>query len=1001
MSRLEKYLPSRLRGSGTNDKEALLEDINALLQDLRQAKKDLKHRFGEPVDILTYMVVVHGRYAAVLFLIDRLLDFATSGWSAAIEDALPSNVQWATPNMTLLSQRTGPLDLNFIKQHSISHASLEDRFRTVPHSGQQTAAVSHVWHFLGTIIIRSANSDVGYAQALMTIAYRVLAKIHHFNLVPKNVYTYSPTSLSTTLQRPPVLYLLSSRILTTLSDAVWRSSQDEALTEAARSGVPLKKLGLDPPGGRFRLKVRDLGPEAWLEFVLWCCVEGGHRTVGSDIIELIRRQTDNPWFAMSWAGSSSGKSLPAIDWDRVGMRTGGTVGRIEGYSNEKPLIQIPARTISVEVVLALAESLLTSHRALVQTDVAPLSTQISNLLGFLEPHGLPALYFDYLTVRLLQMEELEFADSPEALHTWFRTTSWLRSLETTRTRPAFAADFRYQSIVSHSELHAGISHQVLQAYLRAGFPIEAVEVFNDIQRLVDNSKMQAISSFINKPLNPVGGFFDARTTKRALDFVDSHGQLPMPRVVAFMNMVTENNLVALGEWMIYSDDVDGPIISKGWYGHTSVATALIRYSGVTLDTTMLQHVLRESQHQRMRPTVKSLRTRFNTCVRQLRIEEARRILKRLCNALAGGYSPDNLASLAVAVMFLDSKALKDSRMLTDQLVTDKKHEVILLLQDLLDHKFDESRGSFTVEQVTLFRQQIGHLLRIFDNVSDASLNELAFTYMPSYPSGNQANLKPDTFDIILKGIVQYKSAVEGRQMWKLFCKTPQAASNADESPHLRDYYVPAYTVVDDEEMDGESLEIDESNISETETPSLDSVYAEDLVPTVDETPPMPEADIIYEAAPHRSPFFLMPRKPRVREQPTPLVVASIKTLRIILRGAISQQRDLKLYRERKTYQSVIRWVRETFQAFRDTAGIEREMQAVQMNMEDSDIDEESADLAEFARSTERNVISVSKEFSPRGFVTKLPFKVTGIELPSHASYKRVEKEVEEKTRRIE
>lgn len=273
LRKLEPFLPPRLRLSGGRDKPR--SDISLLVSTLRYSKNQIKDRRGEPLDLLTSLVVDHGRYDAVLYLIDKLLHFAAGREDIASRDCLPSNLQWVTPSMTLLREEWHPVNAEAIgvQKKLRPLESLEQRYEQIPTAGSEKIALSLVWHFLGATIIRSANSNLENAQALLKIVYRALAIAHHLNLVPDNVYSYSPTHFSSTLHRPPILHLLSSRILNTLSDAVWRSKQEEAISEAASSGISFRQLGQDPPGGRFRLKVRDLGPEAWLELILWCCVE--------------------------------------------------------------------------------------------------------------------------------------------------------------------------------------------------------------------------------------------------------------------------------------------------------------------------------------------------------------------------------------------------------------------------------------------------------------------------------------------------------------------------------------------------------------------------------------------------------------------------------------------------------------------------------------------------------------------------------------------------------
>ena len=982
MYRLEPFLPARLRLQDTRSPEESQPEVSTLLEILQDSRDDLKHHFGESVDLLSYMVIGHGRHSAVLHLVETILQSAVASKAYWDWDTLPSNLQWETPYLTALSEESGPVNVSTVQRASTKPSrNVSRRFTHVPKTRDEKAALAHVWRFLGALVVRSANSDPIEGQALLSIAHRALATMHHLNLIPDNVYNYSPTHLSSTIQRPPILHLLSSRMLTTLSDAVWRAAQDEAISEAASSGIPYRELGRDPPGGRFRLKVRDLGPEAWLELILWGCVESGCELTGSNMVsELLSSQADHPWFAVRWTDSSNHRSPAIIDWDRVKMRSGGTVGRIEGYSSEEPLVNIPPRTISVEVVLALVESLLNTERLKISEQkyfFFKRGKTISHLISFLEPHNLPPEYFDYLALRMLQIEGLDLTKPPELLDFWSRSIEWMRSLESTQRRPAPLIGFSFQSIIDHNEARAGLAHQALQAYLHAGYPNEAADVFNEIQRLVDSSKAQAISSFISAPLQPSVGFFSAGPFKKDPDFLDSHGQLPLQKVAAFLNMVTDNNLLRLGEWMLYSDDIDGPVIPRASFRHQSIAAALIRYSGQSSDQTILNRVVRDSQKWPTKPSIKYLRSLVNAYVRLSDIVSARKCLAILTQAEAGGYGVDNLAYLAESLLQLEERVHSSAA------VAKKFDEVRSLMQDVLNGQYDGNKGSFYRTQILLFRQQIGHLLRIFDNIVSPGLNELSFNYMSQYPSGNAANLQTKTFDIILSAVVDTKGAAEGRRLWDMFCRETKSSSETDRFQRLRDYFVPLpeSSLEDETELDLD-VQVDEDQVDKFDSfvevsYTTNSDPRGDVIGEIDDDP-VPTSAISFKA--DLSPTVLDAgdsNNPIQKEDdPNPLVIPSIKTLRIITRGALLQLRDRHLFQGtgKADIESVLAWARDQFRRFGRTKSqtIKREL-LNPLSVDEGGSEGTSIDRSSWVPAREREKVFVSTNFRP-STMTRVPWR---------------------------
>ena len=959
LDRLDQFLPTRLRAHDAPAQADTQPEVATLLDILESAGRDLSHNYGESADLLSYLLIGQGRHEAVLHLIETLLQFAAAEKAANTQDELPSNLEWATPYMTALSEKSEPVQINVVKKTSPqSSGNLHSRYHELPSQKNEKAALNHVWRFLGTIVVRAAHSDLEDSKALLIVAHRALAKVHHLNLIPDNVYSYSHTHYSSTVQRPPILHLLSSRMLTVLSDAVWRASSDEAISEAASSGVPYQQLGKDPPGGRFRLKVRDLGPEAWLELILWCCVEGGYTKVGVDIIKSLQSRTEEPWFAVNWTGAHESHMTPGIDWDRVQNRSGGTVGRIEGYSSEAPLVDIPQRTISVEVVLAMVESFLTVEEFQLSArdprKGIEKSRDVRHLIGFLEPHDLPQEYFDYLSLRMLQREDLDLAREPSSVHAWSSHVEWTRNLQSIRARPALSMDFRYQSIIGHSEARAGLLHQVLQAYLRAGFPTEAVEMFNEIQQLVDSSKAQAISHFISTPPDPSAGFFGSRVNrnKRRPDFEDSHGQLPPHKIAAFLNMVTENRLTRLGDWILYSDDVDGPVIPRSWYVYSSISTAITRYGGESSDHEALARAFKVMRRRKTKIPVHYLKALTDTYIKMYDLAKARICLSSLTQAIAGGYSASHLANLAGALLRLESSRLT----VAGPAVANQTQQVMSLMTDILDGRYNAVSAPFARPQIIDFRQQIGHLLRIFDNITSPSLNEISARYMDSYPSRNAANLSPVAFDALLSAIVDCKGAYEGRRIWDLFCKAPVSTPRPSSST------VPISVESFGNDVDGgafpEDVDVPES--------------LENAAPMEDDRDPLTRASEITLNADFLqstwSPTDLM-RSVSRDDDPNPVVVPSIKTLRIISRGALMQrlqQLNKSSAQEQTDYDDILKWAARRFKAFGRRQPRTKEF-SMSWSMTDGESEEGFIDEDDRVTSRERQKLDVQKWFTPRPF----------------------------------
>lgn len=760
MKKFERFLPPHLR---YNDMEEPAIDPNILTA--KNIMDRARSKVGSDFDILEYMLIEHGRDEAVLYILDELLKKLEP--HAQASNDLPSNVQW--PATLFNDGLLDPFDIDAPIQARLRCHVLQEVYSAQDHPGlkQLDSIMRQIWLSLGRVTAAATKMEAVESHRIMHTVYRALAKIHHYGLVPDAVYSYQPTSYSSTLNRPPIIHLLSSRILTTLSDAVWRSQQEEIIAKAAESGVPLRNISRDPPGGRFRLKVRELGPEIWLEFILWCCAERGYASIGAKIIEVLRSDTDAPWFAVNWTSNDIGRSVPLVDWDRVKSRIGGTVGRIEGYSREKPLADVPPRTISAEVVLALAEGVISATDA--NTSAISLiraARSVRNVISFLEPHGLPTEYFDYLSARLLQGAMIDFDEQPRCLDACIRALGDLRDLESVHPHPVPQISLTYSAIVSQNLMGTGLLQQILTAYVHNDHYLQSMDIFTKLQYEVDKLKLQNVLGFVQAPMSELEDASDGGTALKQLEYVQSYGDLPRHGKAAFLQHMTVNRQLDVAAWTVLSNDVDGPLIGIHAYGAISIASAVVRLAAETGDDRILARVAEVGRKWRFRPAVKFLRHLTDAHIRRLDFHRAELILTQLRDSIAGGYSPANLATLASVILRLQSPG---STIRGPALQESALRQALSLFHRILNGVYDGTSGDFYQTQLILFRQQVGHILVVLASLPQSRLQGLAKQYCARYPAGNAPNLVPAVFNILLAGVVETLGAEAGWTLLDRFC----------------------------------------------------------------------------------------------------------------------------------------------------------------------------------------------------------------------------------------
>lgn len=915
-SLMNPFLPKELRASDDfplsaryhGDEEIL--DLMELLT-IAQSKYD--------VNVLEYMCLGQRRYKAVLHLADSLLKPLDRSTTDINIEQLPSNLNWP------FSFTKGPntsIELkppSHLRRKTPAYWEESFNYDGAASSGLQDRRVMQlILPLLAKLVVTASkftkidrDSDVE-PQKIMRTVHQIIARMHNFDLVPSEMYNYSLPQGTTVVQRPPILHLLSSRILSTVSDAVWRSQQDEAIEQALKQGLSHKQIHQDVPGGRFRLKVRELGPEVWLEFLIWCCVEGGYAAAGTRIINILREQTNDPWFAIHWCSNHGIETrLPLVDWERAKHRLGGTAGRLEGYSAEEPFAHIPSHTISAEVVLALVECLFNNMHTGIKGSghsVQKFQKDILAVVSFLEPHALGPEYFNYLTVRFLQTSSGFLKTQPDILRRWYQIITQLRSLETVQPQAVGMPGLTLQRIATQTELQASILHQALQGYINQQNASQAVNCVTDIQTHVDSSRLESIGNFLvsssqhgNVDELPEGA------QKIRLDFLKSHGQLPIYKLAAFLNLVTDSRLFGLGQWLLESEDVDGPLIPKSSYQSLCMTVALTKYADATKDDDLMMQVLQARNSSKIRSSVNILRATVNASISISDWRTARHYLRELRSVPGGGYSPKIVTRLGARIIHIESQ-LDTAKY--DQDLT----QATGLLYDILSGQYDGPKSGFMLPVRKKFDQEIGYLLRIFQNLQPPKWRELggrthvpaghlaglAGLFKPKFPVSNEAKLSPVTFNDLLSAIVESRGVVEGVRMWNLFCKDPYTSATSEEVPSLDDYLVPEIRILSEDDE-----EVSYVLRSTEQLPQL--MY--DRVPIIssahDDLSNIPVTGAILSD------------KKITRGSFNPIVVPNAQTLHIIVRAAIAEKKQLEgmLHASQKAkLNKVLEWATELYPA---------------------------------------------------------------------------------------
>lgn len=771
---LEPYLPAPLRAPTASPFLKIGDRFAFAVPNLLRRARDESN-----IDLLNYLGVDQGRWNAVHWLVTNLIKPVTARtedlnaelpsqihWESDIplDDATQSPV-WADRGVKLEGSKIARLtSLADLTGRALRSSGTSNRNRDL--------ALRQVWQSIGSMILQAASFAEDKSRKVMSNVYQIIAYLHHVGAVPDTIYNYPYPVDPSVPQRPPTLYLLSARILTTLSDAVWRAQEEAISAEVATVGAQFPYKGYGSPSVRHTPRVRDLGHAVWLEFVLWSCVESGYVAEGAWVLnEMGQHSGDGRWSTIHWSTlqrrQSDGTAKEVREgWFRSLFFKNGVIGTNEGYSDEDPLVEMGPRTISTEAVTAIIDGLLsTVHVGLGSTGNTPgqVQDQIYSLKAILgrDNFGLPPRVWNSVIVRLLESQKMDLEMDPASLErvlalapTTLRDSNIGDLQADPETGPSVA-----ENVLNQSNALLGLLHRTLHAFALQGNIRGARRVYARIQSFIISWKSDASSpSIANLRRSMHDGdeaiYFDADVS----DISEYLPDVPEPVLAAFIDLITDAKAYDFGRWLLYSDETGGSVVRL--FSSVTVAPALLRLAAATSDSDLLSKVT-SALVVPLPDTI--IRSMFQCHIALSDWDGTEKLLLYFKDEKDLGWGATEAAALARAIVLLESTASVEA---------DAFNKAKVILRRLLHGVYNTTQLSYERRdhsQVNLLAQ----LIRIFRTIPGA-LSELSQNLPENIirPS-RSVDIPVDAFNILLDAVVSTKGSLEGRRMWHMWCKNPE------------------------------------------------------------------------------------------------------------------------------------------------------------------------------------------------------------------------------------
>lgn len=609
---IDPYLPVHLRRKTSEG-----VDISSRLTTLDLALV-LCQAQDASLDIISHIGVEEGRWPTVMWMVKKLAEDGRRTLEPPIQMLPLPNVIWPKDDTGSLRELTNhSFRLGRVRPTDKLSLSL-DNLTAAPDTihlqhKKIKQALGQLWRSLGYMILVAAEKSNDEEPAIMPHVLEIIAFLHHAGFVPDSVYTYRPRKDQYALQQPPTLHMLSSKILTALSDASWNAH--EASVKTAKDRVNASYfLGHEIPGSRYKIEVTEIAPELWLELVLWSCLRGGYILDGAAILEqLAGREDSQRWGLISWREIMQAEEKKAIAPSRAWNLFAGTEKTAAGPQDRART----RRTISGEIVTAFVDGLVNQMRLGVGNRGAKperLVDLLKTMKVFLDGNNLSlgSAAWDAIMARLLESGGIDPEKQPELLlHIIDLAPSFGEEVSAANASTTSESDVPY--FFEPTTIPLSLLHRTMRAFVGNGDIDGAIKTLMQLQRHTDENKEKSVQQFFKmlKSVPPLRTGEPFTPQLPPVDFPGFHTKLPVPLLARLLDLATEFRMYDFGQWLLFSSDLDGPLIGPELYSHRNIAASIVRFATLTGENDLVVRIVKQvgvwsSKHQQQRMPVEVL-----------------------------------------------------------------------------------------------------------------------------------------------------------------------------------------------------------------------------------------------------------------------------------------------------------------------------------------------------------------------------------------------------------
>ena len=441
--------------------------------------------------------------------------------------------------------------------------------------------------------------------------------------------------------------------------------------------------------------------------------------------------------------------------------------------SDPPIFSLGDNIVSSEVVARIADGLLSDveHRAN-STNVSwtTLRHSISQckLLLDRQQHDLDPTFWNSVILRLIKAGGSLLEKRPALLSGVLDLAPSVQRVNALTPDNGDELLIHEREPPVHSAASFGILHKTLDNYIHQGNLEGALMTFRRLQKFTDDNRTSLIYSTTTGRRDSVISELDVTEANERIDIAAADMAIPENTMGAFLDMIINAKLLELGRWLIYSKDVDGPVITFASLRSPIVQPALLRFAMATADSDLLIRILRQMGAQSETHPAESLKSILHCQIVLRKWAKVIDMLEHFKNERLIYLDTFDLMVFASQVVQLENTIHRTAASAADL------GRTLDLLEDVLHGKYNPAPDRSKPQDYS-YARKVNQVIRILASVP----GRLAKLAGPLVHHSGQAHATTDipveSFNVLLDSIVEARGPKAGKELVDAWCRVPESS----------------------------------------------------------------------------------------------------------------------------------------------------------------------------------------------------------------------------------